>query len=247
LSYTIEYMKLLGHCGEGKNSVTEGIASDKLSIDDLIENLRMADFCYPLKSSLIYFMDTIYFDVEKDVTDENIAKMNMVVEIIAEDLERFIRIEQRVAKAKDGKPKIGVEDIEVDDLEKIDVDINKNFNMLTAFGSFPVVILMEYYVFETVFPGLKNFFELRLAIKPAQHDFFNKLFVVIQKVVNYASKEVHFENSRKLFTTIKKIPQLKEFGGESLANQQLTKWTAAKEEAAKPKELDIMAGLPDLT
>jgi len=86
-------MKLLGHCGEGKNSVTEGIASDKLSIDDLIENLRMADFCYPLKSSLIYFMDTIYFDVEKDVTDENIAKMNMVVEIIAEDLERFIRIE----------------------------------------------------------------------------------------------------------------------------------------------------------
>ena len=72
LSYTIEFMKLLGHCGEGKNSVTEGIAADRLSIDDLIENLRMADFCYPLKSALIYFMDTIYFDIEKDVTDENI-------------------------------------------------------------------------------------------------------------------------------------------------------------------------------
>jgi len=102
-------MKLLGHCGEGKNSLTEGIAADRLSIDDLIENLRMADFCYPLKSSLIYFMDTIYFDVEKDVTDENIAKMNMVIEIIYEDLEGFIRIEQRVMKSKDGKPKFGVE------------------------------------------------------------------------------------------------------------------------------------------
>lgn len=96
LSYTIEYIKLLGHNGEGKNSLTEGIASEKLEIDDLIENLRMADFCYPLKSSLVYFMDTIYFDIEKEVTDENIAKMNMVIEIIYEDLEKFIRIEQRV-------------------------------------------------------------------------------------------------------------------------------------------------------
>jgi hypothetical protein len=73
--------------------LTEGIASDRLPLDDLIENLRMADFCYPLKSSLVYFMDTIYFDIEKEVTDENIAKMNMVIEIIYEDLEKFIRIE----------------------------------------------------------------------------------------------------------------------------------------------------------
>jgi len=33
----------------------------------------------------------------------------MVIEIIYEDLERFIRIEQRVMKSKDGKPKFGVE------------------------------------------------------------------------------------------------------------------------------------------
>lgn len=68
-------------------------------------------------------------------------------------------------KAKDGKPKIGVEQIDADDLEKVDVDINKNFNLMTAFGSFPIVILMEYYVFEIVFPALKNYFDLRLAIK----------------------------------------------------------------------------------
>jgi len=133
----------------------------------------MADFCYPLKSSLVYFMDTIYFDIEKEVTDENIAKMNMVIEIIYEDLEKFIRIEQRVSKAKDGKPKIGNEAIDVDDLENIPVDINKNFNLMTAFGSLPIAILMEYYIFEVVFPGLKNFFDLRLSIKPAQKKFFN--------------------------------------------------------------------------
>lgn len=96
LSYTIEYMKLLSHCGEGKNSITESIASDKLSIDDLIENLKMADFCYPLKSSLIYFMDSIYFEVEKDVTDENVEKMKTVIQIIHADIEKFIEIQQRV-------------------------------------------------------------------------------------------------------------------------------------------------------
>jgi hypothetical protein len=216
----------------------------------LIENLRMADFCYPLKSSLVYFMDTIYFDIEKEVTDENIAKMNMVIEIIYEDLEKFIRIEQRVQKAKDGKPKIGVEQIEADDLEKVDVDINKNFNLLTAFGSFPIVVLMEHYVFDIVFPALKNFFDLRLSIKPAQKKFFNQLFVVIQKVVSFSKKDSHFEKSDLLFKTIKKIPQLKEFGGEVLQNKLLTQWINKRNELLNPKkktEVDLMVGLPQLT
>ena len=68
----MEYVRLLGRCGEGKNSVTESIAAEKMSLFDLIENLKMADFCYPLKSSLVYFMDSIYFDIEKDVSDENV-------------------------------------------------------------------------------------------------------------------------------------------------------------------------------
>jgi hypothetical protein len=39
-------------------------------------------------------------------------------------------------------------------LDGIHVDINKNFNMLTAFGSFQIVELMEYYVFEMCFPAI---------------------------------------------------------------------------------------------
>ena len=73
--YTMEYVRLLGNCGKGKNSVTESIAADKMSLFDLIENMKMADFCYPLKSSLVYFMDSIYFEIEKDVSDENVAMM----------------------------------------------------------------------------------------------------------------------------------------------------------------------------
>ena len=82
LCYTMEYIKLLAKCGEGKNSNTEAIASDKLPLSDLIRNMEMCDFCYPLKSSLVYFMDSIYFDVEKDVSEENIGKMNKVIKII---------------------------------------------------------------------------------------------------------------------------------------------------------------------
>ena len=70
--YTMEYVRLLARCGEGKNSVTESIASEKMSLEDVIKNMEMADFCYPLKSSLVYFMDSIYFEIEKDVSDENV-------------------------------------------------------------------------------------------------------------------------------------------------------------------------------
>lgn len=79
LSYTIEYIKILAAGGEGLNSFTEAVAADKMPIDDLISNLEIADFCYPLKSSLVYFMDSIYFDAEKDITDDNIIKMFKVI------------------------------------------------------------------------------------------------------------------------------------------------------------------------
>jgi hypothetical protein len=37
------------------------------------------------------------------------------------------------------------------DLDEIEVDINKNFTMLTSFGSFEVLYLIERYIFEVVF------------------------------------------------------------------------------------------------
>jgi len=103
--------------------------------------MEMADFCYPLKSSLVFFMDSIYFHVEKDVSDENIAKMQKLIQIIYLDLEKFLDIQQRVkSKGTSTAVKRVQQDlVDDDDLENIVVDINKNFNMLTAFGSFPIV------------------------------------------------------------------------------------------------------------
>ena len=126
-----------------------------MPLTDLIKNLEIADFCYPLKSSLIYFMDTIYLEIEKDVTDDNINKMFTVMEIICSDIEKFLEVQQRANKGNTAAAKRNIiENNETEDLENIHVDINKNFNMLTAFGSFPLTTIMEKYIFDVCFPAI---------------------------------------------------------------------------------------------
>ena len=123
-------------------------------------------------------MDSIYFDIEKDVSDENINKMFDFIQEISKDFKNFIEIQTRmkqVAGQKQAKVKKMAPD-EEKDLDEIEVDINKNFTMLTSFGSFEVLYLIERYMFEVVFLALTHYFNLRLPIKPNQSDFF-RLFL----------------------------------------------------------------------
>jgi hypothetical protein len=43
----------------------------------------------------VQFCDAIYFDIEKDVSDENILVMTNIILIISTDLERYIEIQNR--------------------------------------------------------------------------------------------------------------------------------------------------------
>lgn len=63
--------------------------------------------------------------------------------------------------------------------------------MLTSFGSFPILYLIERYVFESLYSALTQFFGLGLPIKPDLRSFFKKLIGLIQKASNYAVKENH--------------------------------------------------------
>lgn len=68
--------------------------------------------------------------------------------------------------------------------------------------------------------------------------------------MGFAKKDSHFEKADQLFKTIKKIPQLKEFGGETLQNKLLTQYITKKNEMLNPPkktEVDLMVGLPQLT
>jgi len=62
-------------------------------MDDVIVNLKIADFCYPLKQSLVFFMESIYFDIEKEVSEDNIERIKQFVNILSNDLEKFVEIE----------------------------------------------------------------------------------------------------------------------------------------------------------
>jgi hypothetical protein len=37
-------------------------------------------------------MDSIYFDIEKDVTDDNIVKMFKIIQMIDVDLQKFMEV-----------------------------------------------------------------------------------------------------------------------------------------------------------
>lgn len=54
--------------------------------------MKLADFCYPLKNAIVYFMDSIYFDIEKDVSDDNINKMFDFITEISKDMANFVEI-----------------------------------------------------------------------------------------------------------------------------------------------------------
>ena len=41
-------------------------------------------------------MDNIYFHIEKDVSEENIGKMQKIIMILNNDFEKFLEIQQRV-------------------------------------------------------------------------------------------------------------------------------------------------------
>jgi hypothetical protein len=45
-------------------------------------------------------MNSIYFDIEKDVSDENIQKMFEFLKIISDDLDRFVEIQMRLRSSK---------------------------------------------------------------------------------------------------------------------------------------------------
>lgn len=101
VSYTIELIEILATSVKGNNLTTKAIASQRMPIEDLISNLEMADFCYPLKSSLVSFMDSVYFDAENVKTDDDIDKIFKVVTMIEADLTKFL--EARMSSTADSK------------------------------------------------------------------------------------------------------------------------------------------------
>lgn len=86
---------MISNSGIGKNASTETRAQALFPVKDVIVNLKLADFCYPLKSVLVFFLKNIYFEIEKEISEDFSMKVWEVIQIIIDDLTKFVEIMQR--------------------------------------------------------------------------------------------------------------------------------------------------------
>jgi len=69
--------------------------------------------------------------------------------------------------------------IGADMLDNLTVDVNKNFEFITAFGKFKVSELMLKYVFEDIVPAMRLFLNLRISMKENDKKLVRKLLKLI--------------------------------------------------------------------
>ena len=99
-------------------------------------------------------------------------------------------------------------------LNNLTVDVNKNFEFITAFGKFKVSELMLTYVFEDILPAMRIFLNIRLSMKEYEKKLVRKLLKLIFLSIAYKTKPIHDKNTQLFFRTIRTIPQLQELGGD---------------------------------
>lgn len=137
--------------------------------------MQVTDFCYPLKSALLLFLEQIYLDTEKSIGEDFINQVWQVISLLENDLLKFVEVMQRQKRQSNVLHRktapIG-SDMSMTDMisqqhvvHQIQVDVAKNFDFVTNFGRFKISALMQDYVFESIFPCLKEFLNLRLPMK----------------------------------------------------------------------------------
>ncbi len=236
VSYTISYIQLIAFSGQGKNANCETRAQAIFPVQDVIANLRMADFCYPLKSALMFFLQHIYFDIEKDMNEDFQLSVWEVIEIIIEDLLKFVEVMQRSKRSAGGgggggggrgtidqeilaEMELGGSTVGAETLKALQVDVNKNFDFCTAFGKYKVSELMHKYVFEEVFPAVQAFLNLRLPMKEKERRLIRKLLQLLFLCVPYKAKPIDEKNISAMVRCMNQIAAIQELGGDRTTEQ----------------------------
>lgn len=206
-------------------------------MEDLIINMQKADFCYPLKSAILQFLQHIYLDIEKEIGEDFINLVWKLIRLIVIDMEKFVEIMQRQKRAgskmvrktiDDGretsimesqfdgftKDNIGHRQSILEDFSSVEVDVNTNFEFVTNFGRFPVSELMQEYFFDSIFPTLEIFFSLRLPIKRDDKEWVRKLLKLSFMSIAYKSKPHHEKRFQKLLAEVRNFPALSELQAE---------------------------------
>ena len=92
-------------------------------MEDLIKNMQLAEFCYPLKSAILMFLQNIYLDIEKEIGEDFIKLIWELVEHLIEDLKMFNEVMTRQKRGTKMTRK-NVEEEEFENPNKKIVDVN---------------------------------------------------------------------------------------------------------------------------
>ena len=74
------------------------------------------------------------------------------------------------------------------------VDVSKNFDFVTNFGTYKISTLMQEYIFEGVFVCLSQFLSLRIPMNGSQRELIRKLLKLCLMCVAFKSKPSHEKN-----------------------------------------------------
>ena len=73
----------------------------------------------------------------------------------------------------------------------ISIDVSKNFDFVTNFGTYPITQLMVDYIFEGVFSCLAQFISLRLPMTTANHDLVRRVLKLCMMSAQFKAKPSH--------------------------------------------------------
>jgi len=191
--------------------MTELKCQSFFSIRDIVENLKISQFSYTMKEACLDFLLQIYLDTEKDISEDYHLSLWEVIEIMYEDLKKFIeiKISQSKKMGQSGPAKKTLMNGGFDVAGG--VDISRNFYVRDCFGSQPIVKILENYIFISVIPNLNKFFELRLRMNEKQNNLVRNSIRLIAEAAKHAiNNNNYIRNVNTIYKTFWKIPMLKE-------------------------------------
>jgi hypothetical protein len=138
-----------------------------------------------MKDACLDFLLQIYLDTEKDISEDYHLSLWEVIEIMYEDLKKFIEIKISQSKKMNASgPKRTVMNGGFDVAGG--VDISRNFYVRDCFGSQPIIKILENYIFMQVIPNLNKFFELRLRMNEKQMNLVRNSIRLIAEAAKHA-------------------------------------------------------------
>jgi hypothetical protein len=163
-------------------------------------------------------------DTEKDISEDYHSSLWEAIEIMYEDLRKYIEIKISTAKKMTSSQKLeGKRTVANGGLGSMgEVDLSRNFWIRDCFQAQPVMKIMENYTFMQVIPNINKFCELRLKMNDKQTNLIrNCIRLIAEASKNAAVNNTYIRNVNTIYKTFWKIPMLKELT-ENLKNQSIT-------------------------